>query len=322
MKKYITFISVLLLIFIIPVGVYAEAVSPSVGLSTFDYDGDEKFLEVSNIPAEVTPEAIVWIITPDNTSSGTAASGPSISIGSDAVNGNYSVTLGEGGDVLTGAYQITQRMITIKPNDVTEEFAKQTIKPKSFKITSGKLVTNHAITVVYSGSNNKVGETKSGISSYIIKDGNSTIVTGNYKVTALTGKLTLVKPFEPTVDPEPELILGGGEVAHPSSPSSDTGNRFGNQTGSNTASNTNSSTGSNDDTNTADTSGTSDGVVIGDGSVPLDDGLDGITGPPADSEVNNALGIALFLAAFLIIAIIVIYLIARHRNKVKDSVYH
>ena len=103
-------------------------------------------------------------------------------------NSSYEVT------VENGTYTITERAITIKAADKTEDFRPDlSLTGDSFEVTSGSLAGGDVVAaLVYTGSQNTVGSSAVVPSDAVIKKG-SKDVTANYIITYSNGTLTVGK---------------------------------------------------------------------------------------------------------------------------------
>ena len=314
----------ILSLFLVPATVRADS-SLRVGDTSFQYDGSEKYLKVINIPDKSAEDDVSWTLIPEGMSSVTYT-GSSISIGDTVTHGEYSVKINDTDFKAQGNYVIKQRPISIKPVDIREEFIGQTLIPDRIEYISGSLVSGHVLTTSLSGTNNKIGEEKSRITEYSVSDSQGKILTDNYSVSTFEGKLILTEPFVVTTDPETQGVLGGGKTAKPKNQSSSSSSTISTPKSQAVINNVENSENSlaeiNAESQTPVETETDEQTIL-DNQTPLDSGQTEIKDNPIPlaSEVNNTLGIALFVALFLIVAIIVIYFISRQRNKVKEQIY-
>ena len=106
----------------------------------------------------------------------------------NVVTDNYKVTTQSG--VLT----VTQRNISIRPKAVEKVYDGKPLTPTEFEITTSVgLVEGHRFSsVTYAGSQTKAGKSDSKIASWKILDENGLDVSNYYRVTLLSGSLTVL----------------------------------------------------------------------------------------------------------------------------------
>ena len=96
-------------------------------------------------------------------------------------------------------YQITQREITLTPNDVEKVYDGTPLSASGYRITSGALLDGHNLTASCNATGTDVGEYTISVTDIKITDRDNKSVTSNYRVIAESGTLT-IKPRPLTVE--------------------------------------------------------------------------------------------------------------------------